>query len=133
MAIKTQSELKHAIATVINQINTRAEAARQRHITSGTGQALVYAEKVSQAVDFVSRGRSPNLDSYPFIKIESDATKKSPKVVADKILERHTHWMSVALDIEAIRLKGILRANRARSHKRLKLVQGLCIKRLDKI
>lgn len=87
-------------------IDSTAERARLRHITTGSGQAMVYQEKGDQALDFVAAGYPSTLTDYPLIDAEVNATGKSPQQAADDILTKRSQWIHVGAQIEEYRLSG---------------------------
>lgn len=86
------------------EIDSIAEAKRLEYITNGSGQILVYNEKVKEATLFSESGYVES-EKYPFISKEASSIEKTPKEVADSILAKSQQWAEVGSSIEALRLK----------------------------
>lgn len=87
-------------------IDFTAEHARERYITLGRGQTLVYLEKAEEAADYIAAGYPNSEKGYPYVYSEAKATGKTPKAVADGIIEAKGRWQHTSAQIEEIRLKG---------------------------
>jgi hypothetical protein len=86
-----------------NTIDGSAETARMRHITFGSGQAIVYQEKAKDAERYKADGYPGGMSQYPWIKAESDATGTTPKVAAKNILNKRDAWVVKGVEIEKFR------------------------------
>ena len=95
--------LKNTIG--INRINGLAERARQRYITNGTGQEMVYGEKASEAEKYVANGYPDSLDDYPMLKAESEERGITAKDLSNEILNTRSNWIQVAAKIEKLRFR----------------------------
>jgi len=88
------------------EIDTTAEQARLRYITAGSGQVYVYIEKSEEAADYIATGSPEELESYPFIQAEVNATGKTPSQAANDIIVAKTAWITKSSNIELERLAG---------------------------
>lgn len=88
------------------EVDRVAERARLRYVTSGSGQAMTYAEKSDEAADYVAAGYPADLSSYPFLQAEVNATGKLASTAADDILAQKSAWIIVGAAIEEARLLG---------------------------
>lgn len=81
-----------------------AEASRNKYLTGGAGQALVYQQKYAQALAY---GSDPNPDAsrYPLLQATVGIDGKTIKDVAAAVLSRGNKWLAVASDIEKVRLQ----------------------------
>jgi len=89
------------------QINYAAENAHRRHITFGFGHIMLYNEKAEEAADYIAAKYPTKLAGFPLIEAEATATDRSPKKVADGIIDRRAKWVAVCAKIEHVRLKGM--------------------------
>jgi len=95
-----------------HEIDSIAERVRQKYITVGDGQAMVYVDKGNEAADYkaagypAGSGSPPTLTNYPFIQAEVDATGKTNQVATDDILTERSNWVAKASSIEKERLGG---------------------------
>lgn len=86
---------------VLGEIDTAAEQARQRYITAGEGQAMVYREKADQARGYAEAGYG---DTVPgLVQAEADATGDTARAAADAILATRVTWLDKATTVERIR------------------------------
>lgn len=82
------------------QVDMAAEAARQRFITSGAGQAMVYQQKVAEARAFQAGGTG----SFPHLTAEVGITAATAAEVAAVVLAMEAAWLGISAAIEATRL-----------------------------
>ena len=88
------------------QIDKQSERTRQKYITAGAGQAMIYQEKGDEAADYITAGYPVSLVGYPLIQAEVNATGKTATDAADDIISMRTAWIVVGAQIEEIRLTG---------------------------
>lgn len=113
---KIEPESKNALHFILSldelkinakkKIDETAENVRLNYITSGSGQGIVYQEKVDEASDFIAEGYPKLTDNYPFIRAEVNATGKTSKQVVDDIIAAKSTCISKLAVIEEERLKG---------------------------
>jgi len=89
-------------ASLLEQIDAAAEDIRSRFITLGSGQALTYQRKESEA-----RAWTPETDpaEVPFLAAEAAALGVSLSEVVTTVIEAADFWAVVGAAIEAVRLR----------------------------
>ncbi len=85
-------------------INAAAENARLAYITAGSGQAMVYREKVDEA-RALQTDTYISPDHYPLLSAEIGITASTLQEIAVVVLSRHAAWLNAAASIETIRQK----------------------------
>lgn len=85
----------------MRRIDSIAERKRSEYLTSGSGQAMVYEQKYTEAQLFLANGG--DVASYPFIASESVARGISPTDFATLIVQKRNEWAQVGAQIEALR------------------------------
>ena len=88
----------------LERIDAMAERARLAFVTPGSGQAMVYVEKLSEARRYVS-DEKPAADDYPLLQAESDVSGTPLADIARTIIEKQARWIRGAARIERVRLK----------------------------
>ncbi len=88
----------------IDQIDITAETARLGYITAGSGQSLVYQEKIQDAKRYKQDGYPLDVSPYKWIASESATLGVSPTTLSDTIISKYDEWSSVGIQIETIRL-----------------------------
>jgi len=86
-------------------VDDQAEAARLQYITPGSGQAMVYERKRSEAEAWVA-DLSPDPADYPLLKARAERLNPgSPDypAVATEWNAKAATWLAIAADIEGIR------------------------------
>jgi hypothetical protein len=91
-----------------DQIDQSAGKARTRYITVTAGQDATYQAKYADAQAFVRAGYPEDqLDQYPWVKAESEATQATAKDAADGIKAVGDPWnMVIGPSIESLRIGG---------------------------
>lgn len=84
-------------------VDDAAETDRLKYITPGTGQAMTYQQKVSEAQTFKA-ATSPQASDYPILSSEVGITAETLDEVADVVLAAFAQWQQIGAMIEAIRL-----------------------------
>jgi len=90
-------------------VDRSAEAARQRFLTPGAGQAAVYLRKEAEARRFlaldseVQAAQEPG-PSWPYLSAEIHVTAETLAGVAATIVALADAWDQAAAEIEALRL-----------------------------
>lgn len=90
-------------------VDTSAEAARQKYVTPGAGQAAVYLRKEAEARRFlaldaeVQQAQEPG-PSWPYLSAELHVTADTLEGVAFTIVALAGAWDQAAAAIEALRL-----------------------------
>lgn len=80
---------------------------RQRFITTGSGQEMIYLRKEDQAEAFKAAGYPEgNLSDYPLIEAEAIATDDTGQQATDAILAQRDLWLSAGATIERVRREG---------------------------
>lgn len=87
------------------QIDEAAEAARLRYITGGSGQAMTYQQKATEAAAALA-ATDPDPADYPLIVAEIGITAPTLLEVATVIDGAYQQWRVVGAAIEALRLGG---------------------------
>ena len=90
-------------AAAAAEIDAQAEKQRQRYLTPGAGQALVYERKRAEALRIVD-DPSPDAADYPFLAAEIGITAATLVDVAAVVRTLAGQWASAAAAIEAARL-----------------------------
>lgn len=90
------------------RVDVAAEHARKRYLTSGSGQAMTYLRKETEAQAYKDAGYPAVGEDYPWIKAEMDATGNTGQECADNILSQSSAWLTIGTNIEKERRKGKL-------------------------
>lgn len=116
------SEIKKQLK---QQVDMAAENERQKYITSGVGQSMIYQEKYNQAVDYSKkyiahkqdpdRIPEPNEDDYLLLKASQGINSGTLIEVAETVTCSFARWQQIGAAIEAIRLETKARINDAES------------------
>lgn len=105
----TEDELADALieakATYAAAIDKGAEAARLRYITGGSGQAMTYQQKASEAAAALAV-KDPDPADYPLLVAEIGITAPTLQEVATVVDGAYQQWRVVGAAIEALRLGG---------------------------
>ena len=83
------------------QIDSEAEAERNKYLTPGAGQAMTYQAKVEEAKRYAVEG---DAGDYPFLSEEVGITASTLQGVADVIMTMHNIWLDIGRNIERARL-----------------------------
>lgn len=94
------TEIKLALK---RQIDADAEVERLKYITPGTGQAMTYQQKVTEAQAF-KKSTNPKASDYPVMSSEVGITAETLDGVADVVLGAFAQWQQIGAAIETIRL-----------------------------
>ena len=100
-------------SNALGKIDRTAELIRQKFITPGAGQALVYQVKEQEASSFLAANPATRIDDdFPHLLGEVGLTAPSIEEVASTILEVAHQWrmISAAIEKERTRLKHMVRA-----------------------
>ena len=87
------------------RIDEAASFASARYISQGVGQELRYMIKREQAINFLCNSE-PVLSDYSMIKREAEETGRTPKEIAQLIIDTAYFWIYLAAEIEALRCGG---------------------------
>ncbi|MFK0330912.1 hypothetical protein ACIQUB_07290 [Rhizobium sp. NPDC090275] len=87
------------------QIDAAAESERSRYITAGSGQAMTYMQKASEAALYLA-DPSQDASSFPLLSAEVGITADSLGDVASVVNSAYLQWQIVGAAIEATRLAG---------------------------
>ena len=87
------------------RIDEAASFACARYISQGVGQEYRYMIKREQAINFLIYPE-PILSDYPMIKREAEETGRTPKEMAQLIVDTACLWIDLAAEIEALRCGG---------------------------
>lgn len=109
MPIILAKDLSAPKAAARAAIDQAAEAARQKHLTEGSGQALVYQAKQAQAAAFLAKyptdpGTPADAALYPLLQAEAGITAPTLFGVAQAVSAMAGQWMTLAAGIEKTRL-----------------------------
>ena len=86
------------------KIDSAAESTRERYITYGSGQAMVYMQKADEARRYFEDGEPSDLIAYPFLRQEVLISTSDASTVANNILTKRDEWIQKGAEIEALRL-----------------------------
>lgn len=101
--------------TAQKEVDRQAERARQAYVTPGSGQAMVYDAKKSEALAWqavVAAAGVPSLADYPFCRAraarlngvaEGAVTQAQGQAVIDDWSGKITAWQAAGIAIEAVR------------------------------
>lgn len=95
--------LAQAKQAAIATVDGTAEYQRLQHITPGAAQAMVYLAKEAEARRFLLDA-APDGANYALLSAEVGLTAPDLAGVAASVIAQADHWLSVAADIERIRL-----------------------------
>jgi hypothetical protein len=101
MIINAGRSLDKYKAELKKKVDAGAETARLRFITSGSGQAMVYQEKLRQAYAFQL---DPTAEAFDHIHMEATASGVTPEVTAATIIAKAVQWRYISAVIESTRL-----------------------------
>lgn len=87
------------------RIDEAASFASARYISQGVGQECRYMIKRKQAINFLCDPEQP-LSDYPMIKREAEETGRTPKELAQLIVDTAYLWVNLAAEVEALRCGG---------------------------
>lgn len=99
---------KNAKDSAKKAIDRAAGHARTKYITAVEGQSLTYQLKEKEALAYKAAGYPEDpeeLNNYPFLVGEVDATGMTHKQAADTILYMASLWTPLAVAIENLRIK----------------------------
>jgi hypothetical protein len=100
--------IDHEIAAAQARIDEAAETARARYITLGSGQAMTYLQKRTEAQAYKDAGYPADASSYPHIVAKATASGITNQQAADLILATAAAWLAKSSQIEQIREAGKL-------------------------
>lgn len=98
-------DLADTQATLTQRLDNAAEAKRQQSLTGGAGQALVYQQKLAEALAFAGDA-NPVAANYQLLAASVGIEASSLAGVADLVRARAAQWKMAAARIEAARLSG---------------------------
>ena len=88
------------------EIDNAAGDARGRYITTVDGQELTYANKLTDAEQYLADGSPPDLTPYPWVEAEAEA-RGIPGVAAANIIKNTADgWRPIGVNIEKERIRG---------------------------
>jgi hypothetical protein len=90
-------------ATVSAKVDAQAEQQRQRYLTPGAGQALVYERKRAEA-ERMATDADPQPAAYPLLAAEVGITAPTLAEVGAVVRGLADQWTAAAAAIEAARL-----------------------------
>ena len=100
-------ELARARSASCSEIDSAAEAARQRYITPGAGQAMEYLQKATEAEAFITANYPEgNLADYPYVQARANATGTNGQTAADSIIATRDAWLILGAAIGQARESG---------------------------
>ena len=85
-------------------IDAQAEQQRQRYLTPGAGQALVYERKRAEA-ERMAGDADPQPADYPLLAAEVGITAPTLAEVGAAVRAMASDWIAAAATIEAVRLR----------------------------
>ena len=114
------------------RIDEAASFASARYISQGVGQECRYMIKREQAINFL-RDFEPILSDYPMIKREAEETDRTPKEIAQLIVDIARLWIDLAAEIEALRCGGKKKCREAAGVTEVIQFRDAAISALEKI
>ena len=90
-------------AAAVAEIDAQAEQQRQRYLTPGAGQALVYERKRAEA-ERMATDADPQPAAYPLLAAEVGITAPTLAEVGAVVRDLAGQWTAAAAAIEAARL-----------------------------
>lgn len=96
---RTPRDLDALRAALIVGVDASAEDVRQRILTPGAGQALVYSAKLAEARAVLSGADEPT----PFLTAEADARSITVAEMAAQVVAAAARWAQAGAAIEATR------------------------------
>jgi len=109
----TNIEITITQEAAIYTVNSAANRARVRTI-SGIGQQDTYRDKLTEALLYIDAGYPKTLTKYPFISAEKKATSRTPKLIANSIVENHSGGVLLKARIEELRLAANFKINKVK-------------------
>ena len=85
------------------RIDAAAETTRLKYITGGSGQAMVYQQKVDEAKAYQA-GVAPVDADYPILQAEAAATGTTLYALATAVMAVTGQWIALAAQIEGLRM-----------------------------
>ena len=86
--------------SMIDAVNSRAEAVRNLFLTPGSGQAITYARKEDEARAWTIEA---NPAAFPFLSAEATATGATLADTAALVLDQANAWVTIGAAIEGNR------------------------------
>lgn len=86
--------------SMIDAVNSRAEAVRNLFLTPGSGQAITYARKEDEARAWTTEAEPA---AFPFLSAEATATGATLADTAALVLEQANAWVTIGAAIEGNR------------------------------
>lgn len=83
------------------QIDSAAEAERNKYLTPGAGQSMAYQAKVDEAFEWINSGGT---GYYPMLEAELGITADNMDDLTQLIILMHSRWQQVSAGIERARL-----------------------------
>jgi hypothetical protein len=93
--------IEEARQVALATVDAAAEDARRRYISPGTGQAMVYLQKLQEAQAYL-KGLS---EATPHLDLEAKAVGIEKADLASAIIQKAGEWMEKSSRIEAVRIK----------------------------
>lgn len=100
----TPQDLASVKAILKSRIDDRAEEERKKYLTPGSGQALTYQEKISEARACLS-DKAPTADAYPMLAATIPEDGIDVVAVAQSVLSAYQYFVKAGSIIEATRKK----------------------------
>jgi len=102
-------------------------------ISSYAPMTLIYHEKFEQAIDYLSQEKINNLNNYPFLNAEINATGMDPKDIALNIVSQKANWIAKCSKIEEIRLTYKIKFNKVTNKKELDILYDEVILKIKEL
>lgn len=103
--IRMTVDLAQLRAEAVRRVDQGAETARQRWITGGSGQAMVYLAKAAEARRYLAATPEPaDLTDYPLLSAEVGITATTARDLAQTWLALDADWTAAAARIEGARI-----------------------------
>ena len=102
-------------------IDAAAEVERHKYITPGSGQAMTYQAKATEAQRYADTGGA---GVYPFLSREIGITGDTLADVASTVLAMHQQWLVMGAEIEQVRLEAKAQIDTAEDEAAARTVQA---------
>lgn len=117
-------------------VDHTAELVRNKYLTIGSGQAMTYIRKETEAHAYKDAGYpviSGSPSNYPWIKAEMDATGNTGQECADNILTQSSLWLAIGTTIEKERRQGKINIDAASDESSVNTIKDTVVATLDAI
>ena len=101
----TAKKLETVKEALVKRLNDAAETQRQKYVTAGSVQSMVYQQKLTEAKTFAT-DRSPSAARYPLLSASVGTEARTLADVAALVTQAASQWIPIVAEIEKKRLSG---------------------------